>query len=92
MNFLPKVLLEKDDLKRTINSLMLEDNSIPAPTLTKNMPPINPPIQKKEEIKKEQPQTLRKEESKKDLPLTQRKSIINPNPDPNALQIPTGRR
>ena len=33
MNFLPKIILEKDDLKRTINSLMLEDNSIPKPIL-----------------------------------------------------------
>ena len=31
MNFLPKVLLDKADLKRTINTLMLEEEEKPKP-------------------------------------------------------------
>jgi hypothetical protein len=49
MNFLPKIILEKDDLKRTINSLMLEDNSIPKPILQQNAKGINPPHKPKQE-------------------------------------------
>jgi len=33
MNFLPKVLMGKNDLKRTVNTLMLEDNVEPSPVL-----------------------------------------------------------
>jgi hypothetical protein len=42
MQFLPKTLLEKTDLKRTINSLMLEDSSIPKPLLKQAAKGINP--------------------------------------------------
>lgn len=52
MNFLPKTILEKDDLKRTINSLMLEDSSIPKPSLKQNVKGINPPYKPKEEEKR----------------------------------------
>ncbi len=38
MNFLPKTLLDKNDLKRTINSLMLEEDAMPKPILSKNTP------------------------------------------------------
>ena len=48
MHFLPKTLLEKQDLKRTINSLMLEDNSMPKPMLKQAAKGINPPPAKKE--------------------------------------------
>lgn len=37
MNFLPKTLLDKGDLKRTINSLMLEDDSKPKAILAKDL-------------------------------------------------------
>ena len=30
--------MDRDDLKRTVNSLMLEDDSMQKPTLSKNMP------------------------------------------------------
>lgn len=33
MNFLPKTLLDRNDLKRTVNTLMIEDNSMPKPVL-----------------------------------------------------------
>ncbi len=33
MNFLPKTILDKNDLKRTVNSLMLEENAMPKPLL-----------------------------------------------------------
>jgi len=33
MNFLPKLLLDRNDLKRTVNSLMLEDTTAPRPIL-----------------------------------------------------------
>ena len=33
MSFLPKVLLDKNDLKRTVNSLILEDNDMPKASL-----------------------------------------------------------
>jgi hypothetical protein len=33
MNFLPKVLYDKADLKRTINTLMLEEEVKPKPTI-----------------------------------------------------------
>jgi hypothetical protein len=33
MNFLPKILLDKADLKRTINTLMLEDEEKPKPII-----------------------------------------------------------
>ena len=52
MNFLPKVILEKEDLKRTINSLMLEDTTIPKPMLQQNAKGINPPYKPKPEEKK----------------------------------------
>jgi hypothetical protein len=38
MNFLPKTLMDKGDLKRTINSLMLEEEAIPKPTLANKIP------------------------------------------------------
>jgi len=31
MNMLPKTILDRGDLKRTVNSLILEDNSVPNP-------------------------------------------------------------
>ena len=31
MNMLPKTILDRGDLKRTVNSLILEDNSVPKP-------------------------------------------------------------
>ena len=37
MNFLPKTLLDKGDLKRTINSLMLEDDAKPKAILAKEL-------------------------------------------------------
>jgi hypothetical protein len=46
MNFLPKTLLDRNDLKRTVNSLILEDNSIPKPVI-KSEAPVKP--EKKEE-------------------------------------------
>ena len=38
MNFLPKLLLDKQDLKRTINSLMLEEEALPKPVVIKAQP------------------------------------------------------
>ena len=35
MHFLPKTLMDKHDLKRTINSLMLEEEAIPKPVVKK---------------------------------------------------------
>lgn len=29
MNFLPKTLMDRNDLKRTVNSLILEESTIP---------------------------------------------------------------
>jgi len=51
MNFLPKVLLDKSDLKRTINSLIFEDDDAPRPALKQAAPPSRVP--QKEEEKKE---------------------------------------
>lgn len=33
MNFLPKTILDRNDLKRTVNSLMLEETAMPKPLL-----------------------------------------------------------
>lgn len=33
MSFLPKTLLDRNDLKRTVNSLILEDASLPQPVI-----------------------------------------------------------
>jgi len=33
MNFLPKLLLDRNDLKRTVNTLILEETFAPKPTL-----------------------------------------------------------
>lgn len=38
MQFLPKTLLDKNDLKRTVNSLILEESSIPRPNLREGAP------------------------------------------------------
>lgn len=57
MNFLPKILLDKEDLKRTVNSLMLEEDAIPKPSLKRDMPP---------EIKKPTPEPI--EENKQEQP------------------------
>jgi hypothetical protein len=37
MNFLPKTILDKGELKRTINSLMLEDDAMPKATLARDI-------------------------------------------------------
>lgn len=42
LNLLPKVLLDKTDLKRTVNSLIVEEESIPKPALKANAPPSKP--------------------------------------------------
>jgi len=47
MNFLPKLLLDKDDLKRTINSLILEDDSIPKPFVDKSVSKPKPKVEEK---------------------------------------------
>lgn len=39
MNFLPKTLLDRNDLKRTVNSLILDESTIPNPILKQNAPP-----------------------------------------------------
>ena len=51
MNFLPKTLLDRNDLKRTVNSLILEDNSMPAPIIKQGAPSLK--VEKKEEVKQE---------------------------------------
>jgi hypothetical protein len=33
MNMLPKTILDRGDLKRTVNSLIMEDNAIPKPQI-----------------------------------------------------------
>ena len=33
MNMLPKTLLDRNDLKRTVNSLLLEENAVPKPQM-----------------------------------------------------------
>jgi len=38
MNFLPKTLLDRNDLKRTVNSLILEENYVPKPVLNQDVP------------------------------------------------------
>jgi hypothetical protein len=38
MNFLPKTLMDRNDLKRTVNSLILEETAIPKPLLKQNAP------------------------------------------------------
>jgi hypothetical protein len=50
MNFLPKVLLDRNDLKRTVNSLMLEDTSVPKPVLKQDVPAQPVPPKKQEEV------------------------------------------
>lgn len=37
MNFLPKTLLDKSDLKRTVNSLLLEEDQYQKPVVKKNI-------------------------------------------------------
>jgi len=38
MNFLPKTILDRNDLKRTVNSLILEETTMPKPLLKQNVP------------------------------------------------------
>ncbi len=44
MNFLPKTLMDKGDLKRTINSLILEDDAQPKAVLANKAPPSKPVV------------------------------------------------
>lgn len=63
MHFLPKTILDKNDLKKSINSLMLEEETLPKATLTKDLPPgMRKPLPKKEEEKKEENKEEKKEE------------------------------
>ncbi len=39
MNFLPKILLDRNDLKKAVNSLILDETIVPKPILKKNAPP-----------------------------------------------------
>lgn len=40
MNMLPKTILDRNDLKRTVNSLILEENTLPKPqVVTSTLPP-----------------------------------------------------
>jgi hypothetical protein len=49
MNFLPKVLMDRNDLKRTVNTLLIEENTAPKPLLKQNAPILQGP--KKDEPK-----------------------------------------
>ena len=48
MNFLPKTLLDRNDLKRTVNSLMLEETAVPKPVLKQDAPAQ--PLKKPDEV------------------------------------------
>lgn len=40
MNLLPKAILDRKDLKRTVNSLILEENAVPQPQIIDKANPI----------------------------------------------------
>ena len=65
MQFLPKTLRDKNDLKRTVNSLILEDSSVPQVALRQDAPPQKA-LPKKPNVIEEKPGEEDEEEEKKE--------------------------
>lgn len=80
MNFLPKTLLDRQDLKRTVNSLILEENAAPVPQII----PGTSSVSAQKPAQQEDPFSL----SQKSQPAPSQKSQQQqpPAPSQNASQ------